>query len=328
MVRFASHNAARRLGIDAEYQFSWDSIMVNLQQVINSSLSLQFVSRLARKLSPRWGYPTAYWVADQIAGRRDSNVVQAVRANQWVINGENLDVDTLDQIVRETFRYWARCIFDLYHYIEDPKTTGQLIVLEPSFQPLVERPEFANRGLMIVGLHLSNFDLILQWLCRQKMKPLVLTIPDPQGGRQMEYEMRKRSGMRLLPASLGALRQAVKHLQEGGMVVTGIDRPIPEPEVCPRFFGRPATLPIHHIFLAMKAHVPVVVAVARLQEDGKYHVFASDFIEMDPYSDSKVGTLRNAEKVLSIAEQFIRQTPRQWSVPLSIWPEVIDLVPK
>lgn len=301
--------------------------MIDLQQVINSSLSLRLVSALARGLSPRWGYRIADFIAERITRRRNSRVVQAVRANQWVITGERLDGNALDQVVRKTFHYWAHCIFDLYHYIENPEATRQLVFLEPSFQQLAQRPEFDKRGLMIVGLHLSNFDLILQWLCKQGMKPLTLTIPNPQGGRQLEYEMRKRIGMKLLPASMGAFRQAIKHLQQGGMVVTGIDRPIPAPEARPRFFNRPAALPLHPIFLATKAHIPIVIAVATLQQDGKYHVCASDFIEMDSYPDSQVEMLRNAEKVLGAAEEFIRQAPQQWSVPLPVWPEVMDRVP-
>lgn len=301
--------------------------MVDVQKFINSSFSLRLVSALAQRLSPGVGYRIAYVIAQQIARQRRSNVVRAVRANQWVIHGEVLDGKILDRIVDETFRYWARSIFDLYHYIETPDTAGQLIVLEPSFQRFIRRPEFDSRGLVIVGLHLSNFDLILQWLCRQGMNPLLITIPNPQGGRQLEYEMRRRVGMRLLPASLGTFRQALKHLQQGGIVVTGIDRPIPQPEVCPRFFGRPASLHMHHIFLATKAQVPIVVAAVTLQEDGKYHVFASDFLEMDAHSDPEVEMLRNAEKVLRIAEEFIRRAPQQWSVPLPVWPQVLDLVP-
>lgn len=301
--------------------------MVDLQKIINSSLSLRLVSALAQRLPLRVGYRIADIAAAQIARQRNVKVVQAVRANQWVIRGENLNGKTLDQVVHETFRYWARSIFDLYHYIQTPNAAGQLIVLEPSFQRIAQRPEFDKRGLIIVGLHLSNFELVLQWLCSQGMKPLILTIPDPQGGRRVEYEMRKRTGLKLLPASLGAFRQAIKHLQRGGMVVTGIDRPISSPQACPRFFGRPAALHMHHIFLATKAHVPIVVAVPNLQGDGKYHVFASDFLEMEPHPDPEVEMLRNAEKILGIAEEFIRRAPQQWSVPLPVWPEVMELVP-
>lgn len=302
--------------------------MIGLQQVLNSSLSLHLVSTLAQRLPPGVGYRIGSYVAEQIARRRNSKLVRALRLNQWVIHGGALHGEALDQVVRAALRHSARCIFDLYHYLEDPSATSELIVLEPSFQPLNQRPEFDQRGLMVVGVHLSNFDLILQWLCKQGLKPLALTLPNPQGGRRVEYEIRKRTGMNIIPASMSALRQAIKHLERGGMVVTGIDRPIPKPAACPRFFGRPAALPMHHIFLAMKARVPVIVAVANLQEDEKYHVFASDLIEMDPQPDSEVGTLRNAEKVLAVAAEFIRRCPQQWSVPLPIWPEVMDLVPK
>jgi phosphatidylinositol dimannoside acyltransferase len=300
---------------------------IDLQQVINSSLSLRFVSSLAKCLPPQLGYRIAYILAKQIARKRNSGLIRAIRANQWVASRETLKREALDDAVRETLRYSAYSLFDLYHYNRDFVATRQRIVFDSSFDCIAHRSEFEPRGLMIAGLHLSNFDLVLQWLCKNRLKPLVLTIPDPRGGRQMEYEIRKQTGMNLFPASIGALRQALKHLQRGGMVLTGIDRPIENPEVCPRFFGQPAALPIHHIFLAIKARVPVIITATYLQPDGKYHVFASDPIEMDPYPNAIERTRRNAEKVLAVAEKFIERSPRQWSVPLPVWPEIIEEVP-
>lgn len=301
--------------------------MVDLQQVLNSSLSLRLVSALARRLTPATGYRIASRLAEYIARQQHSQVVGAIRTNQWVVHGETLDASALEQAVCETLQHSARCLFDLYHFMDDLNTAGQMIVLEPSFQRLFRRPEFDQRGLIIIGLHMSNFDLVLQWVCKRGMRPLALTIPDPQGGRRMEYEMRKRTGINILPASVTSFRHTLKHLQKGGMVLTGADRPIPRPEVCPRFFGRPAALPVHHIFLATKACVPLVLAVTRLQEDGMYHVFASDFIEIDPHPDPAVALLHNAEKVLGVAESFIRQAPWQWSVPLPVWPQAMDRIP-
>ena len=300
----------------------------DFQQVVNSSLSLRLVSLLAQLFSPRLGYQIAYGLAEQIARRSNSDLVQAIRANQWVVNGEVLKGDALDRLVHKTLRNAARSLFDLYHYSHDFEATRRLIVFDASFDVIAQRPEFAERGLLIAGLHLSSFDLVLQWLSRDGLRPLVLTIPEPTGGRRMEYEIRKRTGMNLVPASVGALRQAVKYLQQGGMVLTGIDRPIEKPEVSPRFFGRPAALPTHHIFLAIKAHVPIVITVAYLQEDGKYHVFTSDLIEMDSCPNPKEAFLQNAEKVLAIAERFILRAPQQWSVPLPVWPQIVSQVPK
>lgn len=301
---------------------------LDLQQVINSSLSIRLVSSLAQRLPPWWGYHIAYGLAGYIARRRNSPLIRAVRSNQWVISGGTLHGEALDSAIRETLRYSARSLFDLYHYNHDVDRTRRLIVFDASFESLARRPEFDHRGLVIAGLHLSSFDLVLQWLCREGLKPLVLTLPDPQGGRRTEYEIRKRMGMNLVPASMTALRQAIKYLEKGGMMLTGIDRPIESPELLPRFFGHPAALPVHHIFLARKAGVPLIITAAYLRPDGKYHVFASDPIEMEDCPDAKEATRQNAEHVLKVAEGFIRRAPQQWSVPLPVWPQTVDLVPR
>lgn len=139
--------------------------------------------------------------------------------------------------------------------------------------------------------------------------------------------MREMSGMNLTPASLSTLRQAVKHLKHGGMVLTGLDRPVPDPRIHPRFFGYAAALPTHYISLALQAHVPIVVMAAIYQADGKYHVLSSEPIEMEYDSDREKEILRNAEKVLKQAEGFIRLAPQQWNVPLPVWPRYLGNMP-
>jgi lauroyl/myristoyl acyltransferase len=300
---------------------------IDLQQVINSPIAVSLVSFLGRVIPPRIGYPVCDLIANWVATRRDSKVIQAVRVNQWMVHGADLEKEALDKVVWETFRNNAHNLYDLYHYIQSPEATQRMIILDPVARGLVERPEFGDHGLVILGLHLSNFDLVLQSICQQGFKAMVLTLPDPQGGRRMEYEMRRRTGMNLVPASVGTLRQAVKHLERGGMVLAGMDRPLPNPKFCPRFFGRAAPLPIHPIYLASKARVPVVIMAAIQQVDGRYHVMASEPVEMEEYPDNATANLRNAEKVLRRAEDFIRLAPEQWNMFLPVWPDVREKVP-
>jgi lauroyl/myristoyl acyltransferase len=243
-----------------------------------------------------------------------------------MVNGANLEKEALDTVVWETFRNNARNLYDLYHYIQSPEATQRIISLDSVARELVERPEFGDHGLVILGLHLSNFDLVLQSICQQGLKAMVLTLPDPQGGRRVEYEMRRRTGMNLVPASVSALRQAVKHLERGGMVLTGMDRPVPNPKFCPRFFGRAASLPTYYIYLASKARVPVVIMAAIQQADGKYHVMTSEPIEMEEYPENGTQILRNAEMILGRAEDFIRLAPEQWNMFLPVWPDVLEKV--
>lgn len=300
---------------------------IAFQRFLDSRFSLALALLLGRLMPPSLGYALADWVATRvIAPRRDSPAVRAVRANQWVVRGEKLSSEALDRAVEETLCSTARSLFDLYHYLSSLKAARRLFVLNEVADGLTRRPEFAEDGLVIVGLHMSAFDLILQSLCRLGMKPLVLTIPNPQGGRRIEYEIRRRAGMNLLPASIPAMRQAVHHLQRGGIVLTGMDRPVDEPTLRPCFFGRPSSLPTHYTYLALKANVPVMIMVAHRESDGKYHVYTSTPLVMETRASHQEALLYNTERVLQAAEEFIRKAPHQWSISLPVWPEVMDLL--
>lgn len=300
---------------------------IDLQQIINSPFTVRFVSAVAWAIPPAVAYPFCNLIGAWVATRRQSTVTQAVRINQWMARGASRDNRELDRAVRETLQNNIRDLYDLYHYLQRPEAMQCRINLNPLAAELIRRPEFSGRGLMIVGIHLTNFDGILQSLCRQGLSPLVLTIPNPQGGRRIEYEIRKSTGMNLVPTSLSTLRQAVRHLEQGGLVLTGIDRPISEPKLFPRFFGRPAPLPIHHVYLAMKARVPIVLMAAIRQADGKYNLLNTGLMEMEQHADHETGLLANAEMVLGKAEGFIKLAPQQWNIPLPVWPQLLKDVP-
>jgi KDO2-lipid IV(A) lauroyltransferase len=301
---------------------------IDPQQIINSRYSLALASLLGRILSPEPGYRLANFIADQISAQRSWKMVRVVRANQWVVRGETQNKKELDLAVRDTFRYIAHSVFDLYHYINNPEAIEKLIVFNPTVLQVIQRPLYTERGLIVVGLHYSNFDFVLQAGSIKGLKGMVLTIPDLKSGYKEQYEMRKKTGMNIVPASISALRKAVEHLRAGGLVLTGMDRPDGVSSYRPLFFGQPAALPIHPIYLAIKAKVPVLVVAAILQADGTYHFLSSDLIEMQPYPDRYTEQMRNTETILKISEGFISQAPQQWSMTLPVWPEALERVPE
>lgn len=300
---------------------------MDLQRIINSRFSVKLVSLIGRTVPASIGYRVADFVAGWFVTRRQSNLVRGIRLNQWVIRGAGPDKETLDQAVQDTLKNVARELYSLYHYIHDPNAIRDKVVLNSVARGLLERPEFSDRGLMVVGVHLSNFDFVLQSLCMQGMRAFALTIPDPQGGNRLEYEIRKKTGLNVVPASLSAIRQAAKHLELGGLVLTGIDRPVVNPKLHPVFFGQPSSLPTHHIHLAMRTGVPVLVVAAMLGADGRYHVLTSEPIEMESGSDHDKAIGWNAERVLKEAEKFVSQAPEHWCMTLPVWPDLMDLVP-
>jgi len=89
--------------------------MISLQQIINSSLSLRFVSILAQRLSRAWISICTCCGGPIVRQPVDSKLVRAVARQPWVIRGESLDGEVLNRVVHETFHAWARSLFDLYH---------------------------------------------------------------------------------------------------------------------------------------------------------------------------------------------------------------------
>ena len=255
-------------------------------------------------------------------------MVRAARCNQWVVHEERLEGVALDRVVTENFRSIAGSIFDLYHNINNSTAFLDLIEPHPTAIDLVKRPEFSDRGLVVAGVHLSNFDMVFQMGGLAGIKAIALTLPELSAGYQKQLELRVKKGMKLMQANFGSLKHAVNHLRSGGMLITGIDRPDNSYPYHPKFFGRPSALPIHHVFLALKARVPIIVGATIKQPDGKYHFLFSDPIEMQSHPDRHTEIVLNTEMILRVAENFIRSSPTQWSMTFPVWPEAMDQVPR
>jgi lauroyl/myristoyl acyltransferase len=128
----------------------------------HSRFGINLALTLGRLFPPRAGYRLASFLADRIANRHNWELVRAVRANQWMISHGKLSGQELDQTVREVFHNIARYQYELYHYLNDTQAMQRLFLYDSALQRLLERSEFEEQGLVVVGLHLGNFDLVLR----------------------------------------------------------------------------------------------------------------------------------------------------------------------
>lgn len=300
---------------------------MDFQTLINSRLGVALGLGLGRALPPDIGYRLADAIARLIAARHDLPMVRAMRANQWVVAGETLSAAELDQAVEDTFRHTARCLYDLYHHLNDLPALENRIVFSPPIERLIERLKQGREGTVVVALHLSNFDLVGRAAALRGWRSLVLSYPQPGGGYRWQNAMRQQFGSTILPASPTALRTALRHLRAGGNVATGIDRPFPQSKHQLLFFGRPARLGTAPVYLALKAQVPVAVTAAVMDPDGRYRILGSDLIPMQPHPDREQAIILNAERLLRVAEDFIRQYPHQWAMFYPVWPEALHATP-
>jgi lauroyl/myristoyl acyltransferase len=291
---------------------------------VNSRFAIGFALAFGRLLPKSIGYRLLPVLADQLSRRRDVQMVRSVRANQWVIHEGRVSGEQLDGLVRDTFRHTARCIYDLYHNLNNSAEMQKLIAFEPYADEYLNQAKRRKRGLVIVGVHMSNFDFVAQSAGKLGFRALALGLPEIPGGYEWQNELRRGAGIEIVPTTHSTMRLAAERLREGGIVMTAADRPIQGSKSRPCFFGRPASLPVHHVLLALKENVPVIVATAILRPNGIYDILTSEPIEMRPATNRRATLIENAEAVLAQVEAYIRLAPQQWSMFYPVWPEVLD----
>src|SRR5690606_16713367 len=94
-----------------------------------------------------------------------------------------------------------------------------------------------------------------------------------------------------------------------------------------RFFDHLAKLPVAYIRLALQAKCPVVAVTCQQDPDGYYYMRTAEPMELKVFKDLRETTIYNAERVVSLVENFIRQTPQQWAMFYPVWPQFFNDVP-
>jgi KDO2-lipid IV(A) lauroyltransferase len=274
------------------------------------------------------GYQIAKYAAWRIARNKHSDMVRAVRANQWVVRGEKLTAAEIDEATKDVFQSTTHCLFDFFHNLRRPKVVRELIHFTPAFEKMFQERLDNKFGALFVSPHIGPFDLTGYSLALRGLKVQILSTPEVTSGYAWQNQMRRKQGMDITPVSVSALQAARIRLQNSGTVLTGLDRPIPNTTHTPLFFGRPAPVPVFYVRLALKTNVPIYVVCAYTDAQGVYMLDTSEPIRMKPFPDAEEEILRNAEAVLKIGEEFIKKYSSQWAMFYPVWPDVMDKIPK
>jgi KDO2-lipid IV(A) lauroyltransferase len=298
---------------------------------IKNMLSTTFCLRAAiwsgKILSRKTGLALANHIGTLLGKQRKSDMVQAIRANQWVIHDQDLSREALDAFPKIIFRSAARCMFDYFYYLARPEKLQNVIRFSPDAHKALERIR-DDQPTVIVCPHLSNFDLMGFALALNNINVQVLSFPNPNASYQLQNQLREGVGIEVTPMSLSAFRQARQRLRNGGSILTGLDRPLPEnllDKYHPVFFGHPTNLPVTYVRMAREAGAPVIIMAATSHPGGRYILEGSAPIWMDSAKSLETEILTNANKVLREAEQLIRKYARQWAMFYPVWPQFLGV---
>lgn len=302
--------------------------MSSLQTLINSPLGIGLVLAIGKALPPKQGFGLASWVGKQLAKSRNSPMVKATRANMWVVTGQKLSARELDELVLENLQFTTQALYDFYHHIDNHDAIRKRVSLSSKLRGFLDNRLGGKEGTLMLAPHLSNFDLGGRAIALNNYDVQALSYPQPQSGYQWQNRLRRDAGINITPMSVENMRQAKERLKKGGGVLTGLERPLPETNYHPKFFGYPAPVPVSYVRMALQTHSAVFVMACVGTPQTNYRLECSDLIYMEPDDDPVNEIEKNAEKVLKAAEPFIREHPEQWSMTYPVWPFALEEMPE
>ncbi|BAJ64747.1 hypothetical protein ANT_27210 [Anaerolinea thermophila UNI-1] len=297
-----------------------------IYHIINSRAAYQAAMGLGRTLPPVVGYALADLLSGLMSRMPHLALVRAVRLNQWIVHDRQVDSRQLDRLVRETLRSAARAVYDFAHWKDHPQVLKKVVRVEESFRQVAEKARRREHGVILALPHMTNPDL-LGWVSAPLFGRLTAIAPNRlMEGYQVQNQLRRQVGIEVIPGSLEAVRTALARLREGEAVVFGVDRPYADSAFRPRFFGLPAALPVAHVRVALKLDLPIYVVGAALKEDKQISLWATEY-RLHRLPNPQEEILVNAERVLEVVMDNIRQYPVQWNMTFPVWPDWMERVP-
>jgi hypothetical protein len=133
---------------------------------------------ISRTLPPR----TVYWLAKRIArsmARRRNQMFSTVRHNLAHVVPDADDAE-LDRMAENAIYHAGRTYFDMFRLTMDDYRAGRAqVCLDAEAWEAARNELLGPRGTIIVGPHMSNFDLASQWFAAQGVEIQALSLAEP-----------------------------------------------------------------------------------------------------------------------------------------------------
>jgi phosphatidylinositol dimannoside acyltransferase len=295
---------------------------------------LQFVyygyvalSRLALALPER----LAYGLADVMgrAAAACSRKRSAVEENLARITGESIDSVRVQRLVVESYKSYARYWLETFRFVRE----GREFFLDrfrATGQDNLDGVLARGKGAIVVVGHLGNWDAGGAWVgARGNRLVTVAEVLRPRRMFDFFVEHRARLGMTIHAAERGAMKKLVDAVEDGAVVAILGDRDLHGRGPRVVFFGRPVTLPAGPASLALRTHVPVLVAgvYGIVLPDGRrgWHAEIGEPIEL-PARTGPDAVRELTQEIARRLEHYVAKHPEEWHVFSPFWPDEDQIV--
>jgi len=294
---------------------------MHLQDFISSKPMTQLGIAIGQHMPRRVGYGLARIAAGVIA-RRKPEVYWTVHANLRQILGPAADDVTLQRMTYQVFFHAGQTYYDFFHAIGQPKEViAEMVRIPDEIVAFVRSETARGQGVLMLVTHMSNFDLLGLSMGTRDLPIQMLSLANPQAGFHLLNYLRATAGFEVTPITPQSLRAAIRRLKSGGIVLTGVDRPIPEDRELVEFFGRPAYLPAGPGRLALMTDALVIMGSCYYEPGKGYGLEVTGPLEMIRTGNRRRDILANVRRLANVLEQHVRSRPEQWMMFHPVWPE-------
>ena len=293
---------------------------MRLQDFLSSRAVTQGGIRLAQVMPRTVGYGLARFAAAIIA-RTKPELYYVVQANLRQILGPSVTAEELAHKTQAVFAHAGQTYYDFFHALDDNAAQiAHAITVPPEMLALVRGEMAQGHGCLLLGAHISNFDLGILALGTFDLPIQALSLPNPNEGFTIFNRLRAKWGLDITPITPQSLRQAIRRLKEGGLVMTAFDRPIPDDQHLIPFFGRPAYFALGPARLAVMTKAKVFMGSC-YYEAGQGYIMHAQPIEMVYSGNRQSDVETNACRMAEVLESYVRQRPEQWLMFHPFWPQ-------
>jgi lauroyl/myristoyl acyltransferase len=179
----------------------------------------------------------------------------------------------------------------------------------------------AGRGVIIASAHYGNPELAVQAMSILGVTVLAFVEPlEPRRYADLMQELRSSQGHIYRPIGFSTIKEALRYLRQGGVVVIVSDRDIQKTGPMLPLFGVETRVPVGPVQLAVHTGAQIIPAFMRRRDGDQCDVYLEPPLALVTTGDEKEDLRVNTLALLSYIERYVREDPGQWMVLERIWP--------
>ena len=283
---------------------------------MDSADILPIASRLLPYVPPRW----AYWLCERCG-------ILAPLTPAWPAILRNLRHVLPDAPEATRRRYAAMIVSNLlknyYDLLRSHALSAAELAATIDVQGLsnLQGALAKGQGVIVAMPHLGNFSLIAEPVANLLEYPMVVIVEQMRNQKvhDLVNRLRERGTVEMIEVGPSIVRQILRALRKGAVVVLLTERTVVEATVEVQFCDAPARVPAGPATLALRTGAPLLTAYTYRQPDNRSTVVIDPPLLLEPSRDIHSDVPRVMQAIMAILGAYIRRRPGQWLLTEPVW---------